>query len=455
MKVRTVLAAICAALAITACFDAAVPSRAARIPGGHEELEAAARQFVTIWSEGKYSDAVVTFDETMKGMMPPDKMREAWESLIGRMGEYRGQIGTRTEKWQDYDIVYVTCEFASSPIDIKIVYDGERRISGLWFVPTDQSAPDYTPPPYGDQTLFDEEEISVGSGEWELPGTLTIPAGKGPFPAVVLVHGSGPNDRDETIGPNKPFRDLAWGLATRGVAVLRYDKRTKVHGIKIMSLEDGITVAEETIDDALLAVDLLRGIDRIDGQRIFVLGHSLGGMCIPRIGARDAEIAGLIMLAGVTRPLEDLLIEQYNYIFSVDGKLSDEERAELDKIEAQAAVVKSPDLKAGTPSESLPLGSTGRYWLDLRDYRPAEAAAALAHPLLVLQGERDYQVTMIDFENWTAALSAHPDATLKSYPALNHLFIPGEGACTPDEYQRAGHVSEEVVDDIAEWIELH
>jgi dipeptidyl aminopeptidase/acylaminoacyl peptidase len=419
------------------------------------ELEALASQFVSVWSQGDYNTATVTFDETMLQMMPPEKMKEAWESLIARVGAFKGEVGTRTEKWNDYTIVFVTCDFEISPIDIKVVYDGKRRIAGLWFVPVEQSTAEYETPPYVKPSEFSEEEVTVGSGEWELPGTLTLPGGEGPFPAVVLVHGSGPNDRDETVGPNRPFRDLAWGLATSGIAVLRYEKRTKVHGAKMIMMEGGFTIAEETIDDALAAVDLLGGMERIDGNRIFVLGHSLGGMCIPRIGTRDPDIAGLIIMAGATRPLEDLLVEQYTYIFTLDDTISEGERAELDKIEAQAAAVKDPALSPDTPRDSLPLGSDPRYWLDLRDYDPAGAAAALTHPLMILHGERDYQVTMVDFENWKVGLSSHTDAVFKSYPSLNHLFIAGEGPCTPEEYTKSGHVSEEVVTDIARWIKRH
>ena len=132
----------------------------------------------------------------------------------------------------------------------------------------------------------------------------------------MLVHGSGPNDRDETLGPNKPFRDLAWGLADRGIAVLRYDKRTSVYGGK-MAGNKNLTVREETIDDALLAVKLLRGRPDIDPKRIFILGHSLGGMVAPRIGADDPSLAGLIILAGATRPLPDVAREQLEYIASL------------------------------------------------------------------------------------------------------------------------------------------
>ena len=134
--------------------------------------------------------------------------------------------------------------------------------------------------------------------------------GRGPGPRLR------PQQWDETLGPNKPFQDLAWGLANRGIAVLRYDKRTKVHGGK-MGGNKNLTVREETIDDALLAVKLLRSRSDIDPKRIFILGHSLGGMLAPRIGAEDQSLAGLIILAGSTRPLPEVAREQLEYIASV------------------------------------------------------------------------------------------------------------------------------------------
>ncbi len=154
---------------------------------------------------------------------------------------------------------------------------------------------------------------------------MTKPAGVGPFPAVVLVHGSGPNDRDETFGPNKTFKDLALGLGSRGVAVLRYDKRTKVYGAKVSKLNP-FTLKAETIDDALEAVALLRKEPGIDATAIFVLGHSLGGTAAPRIGAADSGIAGLIMLAGAVRPLEQSIVDQMQYLADADGVISDAER---------------------------------------------------------------------------------------------------------------------------------
>ena len=168
-----------------------------------------------------------------------------------------------------------------------------------------------------------------------MPGTLTVPNGKGPFPAIVLVHGSGPNDRDESIGANKPFRDLAYGLATHGIAVLRYDKRTHVHPEQFANIV--FTVKEETIDDALSAVALLRTTAHIDPTRICVLGHSLGGMLIPRIGLADNRVAGLIVLAGATMPLGDTMLRQVRYLAEAQGPITPEVQQQLDAISGQIA----------------------------------------------------------------------------------------------------------------------
>ena len=279
-----------------------------------------------------------------------------------------------------------------------------------------------------------------------------MPAGDGPFPALVLLHGSGPNDRDENILGNRPFRDLAWGLSSRGIAVLRYDKRTKVHKEKMAALEKTLTVKEEVIDDALAAAAFLRQHEAIDPKRIFVLGHSLGGTVAPRIAQQDEKIAGLVIMAGATRPLEDLILEQFTYIYALDGPISDKNKAELNKLKKQVARVKDEKLAKDTSAAELPLNVPASYWLDLRANPPAEGAKNIKQPMLILQGERDYQVTMEDFAGWKKALGERKNVTLKSYPTLNHLFMEGEGKSKPAEYQKVGHVAGVVIDDIAEWV---
>lgn len=408
-----------------------------------------AETFVDLLAKDDFAGAVAQFDPTMKHAMPEAKMREAWRSLAKQAGSFRKAIGTRTMQQVGFDIVFVTCEFERAILDIKVVFNRENKISGLWFVPGQRPTPDAATavPP----KTIRENEVTIGDGEWALPGTLALPAtGAGPWPAVVLVHGSGPHDRDETVGMNKPFRDLAWGLAAKGVAVLRYDKATKVFPNRFLAMR-GLTVKEETIDDALKAVTRLRSTAGINANRIFVAGHSLGGMVAPRIGAADSKIAGLIILAGATRPLEDLIIEQTRYLLSLDGDFSTADQERLTKMETEMNKVRSLT-SADSNSTTLIFGAPPSYWLDLRRYDAPASAAKLKQPLLILQGGRDYQATTADFDGWKKSLSSRPSVTFKLYPKLNHLFVGGEGKSSPAEYDQPGRVADEVINDITRWI---
>jgi dienelactone hydrolase len=411
--------------------------------------KAAVKAFFDASAKEDYEAAAKDFDDAMRKALPPDKVKELWQGLHKKLGSLKHQEPPKTETKGKYDFVVIVCQFDKLTLDARFTFTADGKIAGLGFVPT--ATTEYKAPEYVKRDTFREVEVKIGDGgPWELPGTLSIPNGDGPFPAVVLVHGSGPNDRDETILANKPFRDLAWGMSSRGIAVLRYEKRTRVHGEKMIGKEFP-TVKEEVVDDALAAVALLRTRKEIDPKCVFVLGHSLGGLMAPRTGELDSKIAGLIVLAGNTRPLEDLVLEQLTYLYSLEGP-TDEQKAELQKIKEQVARVKDPKLAADTPGKELPLGVPGGYWLALRDYLPAETAAKLRMPMLILQGERDYQVTMEDFALWKKRLGERKNVVLKSYPRLNHLFMIGEGKAKPDEYMKAGHVAPEVIDDITAWL---
>jgi dienelactone hydrolase len=414
--------------------------------------EIAARAFVKAMSERRFDDCVAMFDSTMKAVMPAAKIEETWDGVQKQAGRFKEQQGLRYLRYGTYDIMHVTCGFEGNPVDARIVFNQTGKIAGLFFVPS-QPAVAYSTPIYANREVFREEEVTVGSGRWLLRGTLTLPANKPNPPAIVLVHGSGPNDRDETIGPNKPFKDLAWGLATRGVAVLRYEKRTREYAKDMSALRGTLTVKDETIDDALEAVALLRGRKEIDTSRIYVLGHSLGGMLVPRIGVRDKRIAGFIILAGATRPLEDLIVEQLTYLFTLDGVIDEYEQRRLADAKKQRERI-----KALAPTDTGSAGSffaaPASYWLDLKGYDPAALAMELVVPVLIMQGGRDYQVTKTDFDRWRSALKNKSNVTFSLYPPLNHLFISGEMQSTPSEYERAGHVSEEVLTDIVRWLKL-
>lgn len=413
---------------------------------------AAAEALVDRLAQGDFAGVVAGFDATMTNALPEAKLGAVWAQLRGQAGGFQRRMGSRSERLGAYDVVFVSCRFERASLDAKVVFSGDGKVAGLFFVPSNApSPPEWQAPSYARTGTFVERQVTVGSGEWALPGTLSLPAGKGPFPALVLVQGSGPQDRDETIGPNKPFRDLALGLASRGIVVLRYDKRTLTHGDRLQGAAlESLTVNEETVDDALAAARLLRTTPEVDPRRVFVLGHSLGGMLLPRIAQRDRELAGLVVLAGTTRPLPAVVREQLVYLESLGGAGDPQQlaamREDLAKVEALDPA------KPPTGGPALLLGAPPAYWLDLRGYQPAAVAAHLPQRMLVLQGERDYQVTMEDLSGWQRALAGRDDVTVRTYRDLNHLFMTGNGKATPAEYERPGHVAAEVVDDIASWI---
>ncbi|KJS84278.1 MAG: hypothetical protein JM58_11290 [Peptococcaceae bacterium BICA1-8] len=417
-------------------------------------MNALASDFIALLVKEDFESASEYFDADMLKALPQDKLGEIWGQLKDQVGAYQDELSRKQEVTDGYDVIIVTTQFEKSPLNIRMVFNSDKRISGLFFQPAESaSAARYEVPAYADMDKVIEEEIVIGEGEWALPGTLTFPSGDGPWPMVVLVHGSGPNDRDETMGPNKPFKDLALGLASRGIGVLRYDKRTLVHGQKIISEAEGLTVQEETIEDALLGVAFLKGSEKVDSNHIFVLGHSLGGMLVPRIGIQTKDIAGLIIMAGAARPLEDLIVEQMTYIAELDGTISDSEKANLAEAERLALKVKDLSLDPDTPASEL-MGVPAEYWLDLQGYQPAEIAKTLEIKMLILQGERDYQVTMQDFGIWKAALDGKNGVIFKSFPSLNHLMMAGTGPglSKPEEYQTPGHVAEEVIEAIVGFV---
>ncbi len=446
-------------------FLASVPALFAQGPAqaaAEDALTLKARAFISAMEKGDFQLAVRDFDPTMLKLSGPEKLEPMWtKQLPAQIGAFKKQAGTRREQLQGYEIVLVTCEFEKATLDARVVFDKSGKIAGLQFVPPAPPAK-YEPPAYADPARFEETEVTVGSGEWALPGTLTMPKGGGPVPGLVLVHGSGPNDRDETLGPNKPFKDLAWGLATSGIAVLRYEKRNKVHGKRILAdpkIESTMTVKDETIDDAVAAAALLQKSKGVDPKRVFILGHSLGGFLMPRIAlaSEPLGIAGFVSMAGLTRPLDDTILRQMNYMRLLAGEAasSEEETKKIKEVEAAVAKVKA---LTGTDRGSTAkiLGAMPAYWLDLRGYDPAETVQSVKKPMLFLQGGRDYQVQKIDLDNWQAALKGREDAAFKYYPKLNHLFFAGEGVITPLEYmQKHGSVAEEVVGDIAAFIAKH
>lgn len=388
--------------------------------------------------EHRFAEIETLFAPRLRAVVSAATLRDAWLGEIARLGPVVG-IGEPVSEPGVAGLVRVTVPVtcARGVLGVAMSVDPDGRLHGLRLTPPAVTA--WQPPDYAEPGKFTEQEITVGS----VPGTLTRPRGRGTMPGVVLLSGGGPFDRDGTSGDNKPLKDVAWGLATRGVAVVRFDKPA----FAAPAAEPARTLTDEYVPSAVAAVHLLQRQPGVDAARVFVLGHSMGGRAAPRVAAAEPSVAGLVILAGDTQPMHHAAVRVTRYLAAMSpGTVSAEAVAAIVR---QAAVVDTPDLSGG----ELPFGWPVTYWRDLRADDPVATAAALHRPMLILQGGRDYQVTVDDdLAGWRTGLADRPDVEIRVYDADNHLFFPGSGPSAPAEYAPPQHVDPAVVADIAVWL---
>ena len=296
-------------------------------------------------------------------------------------------------------------------------------------------------------SLCTESDASFQSGNLKVPATLCTPKklpGHEHFPVVVMVHGSGPHDRDETVGPNKVFKDLAEGLAANGIGSLRYDKRT-------FFAKDAITpnstISDETIDDAVAAMGAAAKLQGVDAKRVYLLGHSLGGMMAPFIAERAPDTRGVILMAAAAMPLDQTIERQLEAQLKATGAPQTDIDRQVQQLKQQFADVRSGKM-TGT---AVVFGATAHYWADLFKHDTPAELKKLNLPFLVLQAGKDIQVVQADYDLIRSAL-AGKHAEFKVFPDLNHLMIPIEGVSTGAEYAKPGHVDDAVSKTIADWI---
>ncbi|WP_165148410.1 alpha/beta fold hydrolase [Marinitoga sp. 38H-ov] len=398
---------------------------------GFSKYQNTAINYLKYLYSNKYDKAIDMSTEIMKKQLPESKLKQTWETIEKAYGKFQGMEKIDFTKNGEYEVYIITSNFEKTKLSIIISVDKNGKIAGLFFNQAKNYV--YNNPSYVDTSKFNEIDITLGE-KWKLNGKLTVPNRKETFPAIILVHGSGPNDMDETIGPNKPFKDLAYGLSSNNIVVLRYDKRTKVYGDKMSK----ITLNDEVFEDVNYAIKYLSKLYYVD--KIYILGHSLGGYLAPYIAKNNERISGIILMAAPARQLEELTIEQLEYL----KKFEDAENIKVyDIIIEQLKKTRNNELDNNVNV----LGAPVYYYKELREYMPTKYLPDLNIPILILQGKRDYQVTKKDYD----ILKKYANNS-KLYDDLNHLFIKGDGDPNPYEYYSEGHVDEKVIKDIVEWV---
>ena len=398
-------------------------------------------------ADGQFDAALQHMSPDIRKSLSREQLAGLWHQLVQQFGPFAQFGQARVEMRSEIEFVILPAAFQNQTIELLIsIRDG--TVVGLFVPPNAVAVTKWQPPNYVDQTAFDSVDTSVGREPFKLGATLTLPNAPGRHPAVILVHGSGPGDRDESVGPNRPFRDLAEGLASRGVAVLRYDKRTKIYPAAVAALTNP-TVQDETIDDVNAAVAVMVSRPDTDPARIIVVGHSLGATLAPRIAAGNSSIKAIVLLAAATRPLPDIMVEQIVYLNGLSNLPSAESEQSRREVESQAALARNA--KPGDIGPAI-FGAPPSYWADLNQYDPVMTAKDLRIPMLILQGTRDYQVTPSNLDRFRTQLAGHANVEIIELPGLNHLFMPGTGPGTPQEYAHPSHVDGQVVDLIADFI---
>lgn len=412
-----------------------------------ETPQAIAARLLDRLDAGQYDQAEAMFNTQMQQHVPTDKLKAVWQSLPPAGKRDAAQLSQK----DGMQIITQTLHRGSTAWTFTVAVDAQGKVSGMFVQPRQEAAPIPAVPA---DAGYGEREVVVGAEGHPLGGTLAMPKGNGRasdqlVPAVVLVHGSGPNDREETIGGSRVFTDIARGLAAQGIAVLRYEKRTHA---RPQDFKDGIvTIDSETTDDAVAAAKALATMPGIDPRRIFVFGHSLGAMMAPRIAMRAGDVAGVIELSGPSRKLIDIIPYQQRYLAKLQGKSDDPQtRAAIAKTEADIAAI-----RGNAKPDATALGMRVDYWRSVDTVDPVADNKALRVPVLLLHGDRDFQVPMEDWATLRRAFGYDKRFTLKLYPSLNHLGIAGTGTPSVAEYAQPGHVDTRLIADTAAWIKAH
>ncbi len=410
-----------------------------------------ALEIIDLFKSEQFEKAYTFCDEVMLRKITPERFQSIWESLAAVNGDLNEIGATRYNYLDSFHVTTTKLKFKNGAVGLRLSFNLKWQISGIYIVEAD---PMYNIPAYINTFGFYEIKIPFGPVGFENEAILTVPIQEKKYPCVIIIGGSGPIDKDATIGPNRIYKDFAWGLASNGIATLRFDKRTKAYFGKIMEQHKNgnyYTIEQEYLADLKELVNKVSKKNAIDPKRIYLMGHSQGAGLMPLFLKQNKKVAGAIMAAGNYTSLQDLMLYQFEYLKPLQAKTK-ADSAVFDNMVVQAIHAKILNLPNTFPNDSLPVMYPFSYWNYLNKLNIISLAKNNKKPVLVLQGERDYQVPYTEYLKWKTTLNSNPNYQFTSFQKLNHMFLEGEGKSTPEEYAIRSNVPDYVIDDIANWI---
>ncbi len=448
-----------------------------------------AREIIRMLDKGKYTEVISRFDSTMTKAAPEEKLRTIWTSLINQTGKLQEELSDTTIQYNGYEIVLVTCKFEKTVLDVKVIFDKESKIAGLFFAPHREIA---TGPETNSSNTTEQsgsadslhEGAQPGNHKAEyiskdvtfenkkanvtLAGTLTIPDSKGTFPAVLLIPGSGPHDRDEAILGHKIFLVLADYLTRHGIAVLRVDKR----GIGKSTGDYAATTTMDFASDALAGVNYLLTVKQVNHRKIGLIGHSEGGIIAPIVADESPNVAFVVLLGGPGVSGYKIILSQLaaidrasgvsdssvNAALAVEKKLLHIVMTEKDSAKAAGGLrrVLETELKQTSGEADANISQLLSPWYrSFLAYDPVPALRKLKCPVLAVWGSKDLQVPPA--ENMPAVEKAlksgrNKDFNVVEISGLNHLFQDAKTG-SPLEYGSVKEsISPRALEVITKWI---
>lgn len=403
---------------------------------GEADLTELSKELALQMVKGDFDQTHQLFSPMVKLQLTKNSLKSSWDTTVADLGDYKEIYSAEQMTEGAYQNIIIVLKYENNGLKITFTYNDKGKIDGLWM--------NYATAGMKLETtdVYAEQAIRIGEGgDYPVDGILTLPNGATKPPVLILVPGSGTHDWDESIGSgvNKPFRDIAHGLAEQGIATIRYQERLAAYP-ELAS--ERVTIQLDSLDDVNAAIAFATGCDQIDTGRIYVLGHSLGGMLAPKIAADHKEVKGILCLAGSPRKLEDIVIDQQELFGNGDKKV-------MDEVRKQAKEVK------GLTEESAGdyLGMPASYWYSLNLIDTPEILKTLTVPMFIAQGSADLQVYADrDYTAWQELLKDRKDVTFKLYDNLNHLFMASNGEKDLSEYLIPSSVDRQVIEDMAAWI---